>query len=169
MMISNALSATKTTYKARVPASPSLVASVCLPTCASPWISRRLLVTKIAHANAPTHTLCEQRGERDLADLNVRGAADRHQSEEDEDEDLAQAGISVRPLATCVIPGGQHACHTHGQQPPMLGHDHKRQSGETGDPEAGECRLHQRRRRQTGTDKPQRTDARVSVPRIPSE
>ena len=49
-------SATKTTYKARVLASPSLVASVRLPTCASPWISRRLLVTKIAHANAPTHT-----------------------------------------------------------------------------------------------------------------
>ena len=75
---------------------------------------------------------------RHRAGLDVGGAHRGHQAEEDEDEDLPQAGVAVGVGASGVEPGGRDRRGPDGEQPPLAAEDHECQAQEGSDPEAAE-------------------------------
>jgi hypothetical protein len=61
-----------------------------------------------------------------------------HETEEHEDEDLAETEVAIRMLAAGVEPGGCDAGQAHQEEPPLLSEQHESESGEHGHRKAEE-------------------------------
>ena len=128
-----------------------------MPARSSPGRSRRLFVTRIAQARAPTATAASTVTPSESAGLGVGGAEHGDEPEEHEDEQLAEPGVSVRPGPAGVEPGGHDGRRAHRQQPPAAAQGDQGQARDGGDAERQEGRRPDRRGpRQPRTGEPQR-------------
>ena len=89
-------------YRSRVRRSPSRTASVRLPAASSVWTSRRLLATRIASASRPSAAPLHHAAAVTDPPMHERRAAGRHEPEEQEDHQLAEAESRVRPRTAAV-------------------------------------------------------------------
>ena len=124
-------------------------------------MSRRLLATSTADDSDPIRDRERQPDPVDPARLRVLRAEHGDQTEEHEHRDLAESQIPVRLCAAGVEPRARDAQPADHDQPRRADHG-KRQPRRGRHPEADQrCGEHRTRRRQPGSDQPQRSGADV--------
>ena len=122
-------------------------------------MSRRLLTTSNAVANKPTGTAAIAARAVTRAEAEIGGADDRNEAEEDEDEDLPEARVPVRPRPGRVEPAGGEAGRAHDEQPGRRGKG-EHEAGHARHPEGTKGRrLDGPRGRAAGSDEPSRARA----------
>src|SRR5699024_10468825 len=98
----------------------------------------------------------------EMADLHPHRSQGGDETEEDEDEDLAEAHIPIGPLPSGVEPRGGHGGCADDEEPPRLRDEDEHDAGETGTTEEEEGRtLDRMRLGQTGRGQTHRTDSLV--------